>query len=101
MPAHAGGARDAGSIPGSGRPPGEGHGSPLQYSSLRIPWTEQPGGLQSVGSQRDTIEATWHAHILIQKYTLKQSAQNSLHLNRVNLQEVYRLFTYIHLIKYL
>ena len=25
---------------------------PLQYSCLRIPWTEEPGGLQSTGSQR-------------------------------------------------
>ena len=30
-PASAG---DAGSIPGSGRSPGEGHGNPLQYSCL-------------------------------------------------------------------
>ena len=25
---------------------------PLQYSCWRIPWTEEPGGLQSIGSQR-------------------------------------------------
>ena len=43
-------AGDRGSIPGSGRPPGEGNGNPVQYS-WRIPWTEGPGGLQSVGSQ--------------------------------------------------
>ena len=24
----------------------------------RIPWTEEPGGQQSMGSQRDTIEVT-------------------------------------------
>ena len=30
-------AGDAGSIPGSGRSPGEGNGSPLQYSCLEIP----------------------------------------------------------------
>ena len=29
-PANAGGLRDAGSIPGSGRSSGEGHGNPLQ-----------------------------------------------------------------------
>ena len=28
---------DPGSIPGSGRPPGEGNGNPLQYSSLENP----------------------------------------------------------------
>ena len=33
----AGDARDAGSIPGSGRPPGEGSGNPLQYSCLENP----------------------------------------------------------------
>ena len=41
-------AGDLGSIPGSGGSPGEGNGNPLQYS----PWTEEPGGLQSIGSQR-------------------------------------------------
>ena len=28
-----------GSVPGLGRSPGEGNGSPLQYCGLRIPWT--------------------------------------------------------------
>ena len=41
-PAIAGDARDVGSIPGSGRSPGEGNGSPLQYSclenSMDRPW---------------------------------------------------------------
>ena len=32
--------------------PGEGHGKPLQCSGLENSWTEEPGGLQSVGSQR-------------------------------------------------
>ena len=35
--ASAGDARDSGSIPGSGRPPGGGHGGPLQYSCLQKP----------------------------------------------------------------
>ena len=30
-------AGDLGSIPGSGRSPGEGNGNPLQYSCLEIP----------------------------------------------------------------
>ena len=33
-PANAGDIRDTGSIPGSGRSPGEGNGNPLQYSCL-------------------------------------------------------------------
>ena len=52
LPANAGDIRDSGLIPGSGRSPGGGHGNPLQYSCLTIPWTEQPGGLQSKVSQR-------------------------------------------------
>ena len=45
-------AGDLGSIPGMGRSPGEGNGNSLQYSCWKIPWTEEPGGLQSMGSQR-------------------------------------------------
>ena len=36
-PANAGDKRDAGSIPGLGRSPGEGYGNSLQYSSLVNP----------------------------------------------------------------
>ena len=36
-PANAGDVRDVGSIPGLGRSPGEGNGSPLQYSCLENP----------------------------------------------------------------
>ena len=43
---------EPGSIPGSGRSPGEGNGNPLQYYCLEIPWTEELGRLQSMGSQR-------------------------------------------------
>ena len=37
LPANAGDIRDTGSIPGSGRAPGGGHGNPLQYSCLENP----------------------------------------------------------------
>ena len=37
MPANAGDAKDKGSIPGSGRSHGGGHGNPLQYSYLENP----------------------------------------------------------------
>ena len=30
----------------------EGNGKPLQYPCVKTPWTEEPGGLQSMGSQR-------------------------------------------------
>ena len=51
-PANAGETRDMGLIPVLGRSPGVGSGNPLQYSCLKIPWTEEPGGLQSTGLQR-------------------------------------------------
>ena len=47
-------AGDTGSIPGLVRSSGEGTGNPL--FAWRIPWTEKPGGLQSVGSQLDMTE---------------------------------------------
>ena len=37
LPANAGEVRDASSIPGLGRSPGEGNGNPLQYSCLENP----------------------------------------------------------------
>ena len=59
-PANAGDVRDLGSIPGLGRPPGGGHGNPLQYSCL-----ENPHGQRSLAGyspwghrQSDATEAT-------------------------------------------
>ena len=44
-----------GLIPGLGRSPGEGNGNLFQDLAWRIPWTEEPGGLQSMGSQKNWI----------------------------------------------
>ena len=56
LPANVG---DRGSVPGSRRLPGEGNGSPFQYSCLRNPMDREPGGLQSTGSQEsDTTKET-------------------------------------------
>ena len=49
---NAGDVRDKGSIPGSGRSPRGGHGSPLQYSCLENPMDGMAGGLQSMRPQR-------------------------------------------------
>ena len=59
---NAGDVRDVGSIPGSERFPKAGHGNPLQYSCLENPWTEEPGRLQSVGSQR--VRHDWRMHLV-------------------------------------
>ena len=50
LPADAGDVRDSGLIPWVGKIP-----QSITHSNIlawRIPWTEQPGGLQSMGSQR-------------------------------------------------
>ena len=44
--------RDAGLIPGSARSPGGEKSTHCSTLAWRIPWTEDPGGLQSRGSQR-------------------------------------------------
>ena len=52
-PACKAGARgDVGLIPGLGRSPKEGMAPHSNILAWRIPWTEEPGGLQSTGSQR-------------------------------------------------
>ena len=51
-PANAGAIRDMGSVLGSGRSPGGGNGSLLQYSCLENPMDKEPGGLACIGSQR-------------------------------------------------
>ena len=46
---------DLGSIPGFERSPGEGMASHSSILAWRIPWTEELGGLQSMGSQKFSI----------------------------------------------
>ena len=50
--ANAGDIRDTGSIPGSGRSPGEGMAIHSSVLAWRTPCTEKPGRLQSTGSHR-------------------------------------------------
>ena len=45
-------ARDVGSISGSEDPLEEEMATHSSILAWRIPWTEEPGGLQSTGSQR-------------------------------------------------
>ena len=45
-------AGESGSNPGLGRFPGEGNGSLYSNPAWKMPWTVEPGGLQSMGSQR-------------------------------------------------
>ena len=71
-------AGDPGSNPGLGRFPGEGNDYPLQVSCLENPWTEDCGGLQSMGSQRgghdwatNTIHYSKYSSLIKWKWYLK------------------------------
>ena len=57
-PSSAGDKRDEGLIPGSERSPGEGYRTHSSVLTWRFRWREELGGLWSIGSQRDTTEAT-------------------------------------------
>ena len=72
-------ARDTGLITGSGRSLGAGNGNPLQYSCRKIPRTEEPGGLQSVGSQR--VRHNW---------ANKQQHQVMCHKNHIITDQKYK-----------
>ena len=88
--ANSGDAGDSGSIPGSGKSPGGGYSNPLQYSCLRIPWTEEPSWPHSMGSQRVRHDYVSNTHTTSlfgkkkkKKYILeKHKHKNSLHIYR-------------------
>ena len=66
LPANAGDVRDVGSIPESGRAPGEGNGNPLQYSCLenstgRGAWRATVHGVAE--SQTQLTWLSMHTHI--------------------------------------
>ena len=46
-------ARGMGSIPGLGTSPGEGMATHSCILAWEIPWAEEPGGLQSMGLQKE------------------------------------------------
>ena len=50
-------AGDEGSLPGLGRSPREGNGNLSSILAWEIPWTEESGSLQSMGSQE--LDMTW------------------------------------------
>ena len=52
-PDNSGDIRDVGSIPGSGRLLGGGHGNLLQYSFLGNPWAKEPDRAWSIRAQHN------------------------------------------------
>ena len=84
-------AGDLGSIPESGRSPGEGNGNPLQYSCLENPidrgdW--ETGRLQYMGSQR--VGHDWatslsfpfeNKNTIVSQVEIKMTSQKKINLN--------------------
>ena len=63
-------AGDLGLIPGSEKSPGEGNGYHSSILAWRIPWTEEAGGLQSMGHKESdmTEQLNDHYHICVYVY---------------------------------
>ena len=78
---------DVGLIPGLWRSPGAGNGNLLQYFAWKIPWTEEPGGLQSMALQRLGHDRAHtpspsilyiHTHTHMHSYTCKRKKMKVL-----------------------
>ena len=69
-PANGGDARDAGSIPGSGRSPGERNGNPLQYSCLKNPMDRGARQAPAHGVGKSRTQLGTHTHIRAQTWCL-------------------------------
>ena len=74
-------AGDLGSIPGWGRFPGVGNDYLPSILAWRIPWTEEPGGLHSMGSQ--WVRHDWMTNVFTFK-TLEQ-LQNQSRMTQTHL----------------
>ena len=65
------------SISGSGRSPGGRNGNYSSILAWKIPWTEEYGGLQPQGQQRDTTAAT-HTHTHTHTHFLKSPSNERI-----------------------
>ena len=59
--------------------PGEENGYPLQYSCLRYPQTEEPGGLQSMGLQRVGHDGATNTQYVLGMRTTKVDKTDKFH----------------------
>ena len=86
LSANAENIRERGSVPGSGRFPGGGHGNPLQYSCVENPMdTQKPGRLQSMGSQKSQTRlkrVSMHADMTVYLQHSRYSAKRTLEFTR-------------------
>ena len=69
LPAYAGGAREGGSIPGSGRSPGGGNGNPLQSSCSENPLGQRslvgysPRGCKELDTTERVNSSNWSSFV--------------------------------------
>ena len=72
LPANAGDIRDMGSIPGSGRSPGGGHGNPLQYSCLENPMDR--------GTGRATVHRVAKSQTKLKRFSTHVHTHTHIHI---------------------
>ena len=77
-------AGDLGSIPGSGRSPGEEYGYPLQYSCLENSIEEKLVGLQSIQSmESQRVRHSWVTNTFTYLYTIKCWKSEDSHITLI------------------
>ena len=76
LPANAGDTGGAGSIPDWKDPLEEGMATHSSMLAGIIPWREEPGGLQSMGWQRDYLK-TWKEVVLLSLFELRETARHN------------------------
>ena len=57
---------------------GEGNGNPLQYSCWKIPWTEETGRLQSMGSLESDTTKRFHFHYSLSALEKEMATHSSV-----------------------
>ena len=75
LPANIGDLRDMGSITGLGRPPGGGHGNPLQYSCLENP--------RDRGAWQATVHRVANSQTQLKRLRTDTCTQNLLELSYI------------------
>ena len=82
-PAKVGDARDTGSIPGSGRSPGEGNGNPLQYSCLsqnsmdRGAWLSTVHRVTKPSDMTEWVLREWQSSLLLHWASMRTNKTSS------------------------
>ena len=71
LPASAGGARDVGSIPGSGRYPGERNGNPFQYFCLENPMDRGPWWATVHGVAKSPTRLCMYPHLNVKAFLVE------------------------------